>query len=110
MRIDDLGRGGIEQIAAHRGEQLGVPGLIPGIGRKVLPRRELGRIDEDAGHGPLGALAGAAHQRQVPLMQGAHGGDQGDPLALGAPAAHPRSELGHGADGGQVERGHENGI
>ena len=38
------------------GQQGGVLGLVAGIGGQVLMRGELGRIDEYAGHDPVGAL------------------------------------------------------
>ncbi len=106
VRIDDLDRGGIEQVAAHRREQLRIARLVPGIGREILARRELGRIDEEAGDHTAGGLFRPAHQRQVALVQGAHGGDQADPLALDAPAAHAGPELRNGAHDGQLRWGH----
>ncbi len=104
--IDDLDPGRVEQVAADGGEQLRIPRLVSRIGGEVLAGGELGGVHEHAGDDAGGRLLGPAHQRQVPLVQGAHGGHEPDPLAIGAPAAHPRAQLGHGADDGKIEGCH----
>ena len=45
---------------------------------------ELGRIDEDRGDDAVVTFACRAHQREVALVQRAHGGDQADGVAAGA--------------------------
>src|ERR1044071_5893627 len=62
------------------------------IRREVLAWTELHRVDEDRHDNALAALLGVAHQREMPLVQVAHGRHEHDaaiPAALvGAPAAH----------------------
>src|SRR3990167_655774 len=72
--------------------------LLTRIGAEILMRRELGRIDEDAGDGSPGESVGAAHQRQVSVMQGAHGWDKSHRLAGAAPCVNPRAQRLYCAD------------
>ena len=73
--------GRVEQVAAGAGQQGGVAGLVAGIGLEILGRRELGRVDEEAGHHPVGLRLAQAHQRQVSVVQGAHGRHERHALA-----------------------------
>jgi hypothetical protein len=57
---------------------------------------ELQRIHEDRHHDDIGDLGGALHERQVPRVQGAHGGDEGDNRAC----TSPPTGAGGGGDGG----------
>src|SRR5690606_15414726 len=59
---------------------------------EVFAVTELERVDEDRYHDGVGDAGGAAHEGEVAVVQGAHGGDEGD----GARILHPRP---HGADG-----------
>jgi hypothetical protein len=52
------GGGRVEQVAALGRQQGGVAGLVARIGGEVLVRRELGRVDEQAGHNAFSSLAG----------------------------------------------------
>src|SRR5204862_1365735 len=62
---------------------------------EVFRRPELGRVDEQRDHQRGVLPAGSADQRQMPLVEGAHGGYQADgPWRLAARLA----QLGHGAD------------
>ena len=67
---------------------------------------ELGRVDEDRDHGPVAAGQGLAHQRQMAVVQGAHGRHEADREPGGAPGADLRPQLGHAAgDGGLAHSG-----
>ncbi len=107
LGIDDLDWRGVEQVAADRGEQLRIPGLVPGIGGEVLPGSKLGGVHEHAGDDPGRRFLGPTNERQMALVQGAHGGHEPDALARGAPAAHPCAQFGHGANHGKVEGRHD---
>ena len=51
-------------------------------------RRELGRIDEDRDDHPVGMFAGEMHQRQMPVMQSAHGRNERDAITFSSPQLH----------------------
>ena len=63
-----------------------------GIGREILGRRELRRVDEDRHDDPVGATAGAPHQRQMAVVQRAHGRDQRDLLTGVTPARNAAAQ------------------
>src|SRR5690606_15363995 len=48
------------------------------VAAEVLALTELQAVDEDAGDDRVGVLARFVHQRDVALVQVAHGGDEGD--------------------------------
>ena len=87
----DLGRE--QQVHAAPGGGGAVGLQIARVASQVLGGTELERIDEEAHHHPVGPAASLVHQGEMPLVQGAHGGDQGDPLAGGAPPADPVAQL-----------------
>ncbi len=67
-----------DEGAAFLLQQLGVGRLPPGVGGKVLMRRELGRIDEDRGDDVARPAPPFRDQRHVAGMERAHGRDEGD--------------------------------
>ena len=70
--------GRVEQVAARAREQRGIAGFVARVAFEVLVRRELARIDEQAGDDETAALLRRADQREVPLVQRAHGRNQAD--------------------------------
>ena len=74
-------------------------GLVARVGVEVLGRAELGRVDEQRHHDDVAVLAGAAQQRQVALVEGAHRGDEPDAAARAALGRERLAQLGDGADG-----------
>jgi hypothetical protein len=62
--------------------QLPVGLRIAGIFRKIFPRPELRRIDEEAHHREIGFGFRNVDQAQMALVQSPHGRNEGDPLAL----------------------------
>ena len=84
-------------MAAFR-RQLGeIAGLIARIAGEILVRGELARVDEDRHERAVGQLAGAAHQRQMPGVQGAHGGNERDLEAVVAPLGNHAAQIGDAA-------------
>ena len=77
--VDLAGGRGQHDVDALDGAdgQVGLQG--PGVGVEVLPRAELQGVDEDGDDDVVGVLTGEADQRDVTLVQGAHGHDHGDP-------------------------------
>ena len=69
------------------------------IGRKVLIRSELGGVDEDAHHDPLGQFLSQFHQAEVTGVEAAHGGHKGHRLMSGAPAGNGLAYPGRCGDG-----------
>ncbi len=64
------------------------------IGVKVFMRQELQAVDEDAGHRDVAQRFGLANQRQMAVMQVAHGGHKSGVLELRQMLA----QLGDGVD------------
>jgi hypothetical protein len=91
-------RRGEHHGAAGAGQKLGVAGLLTRIGAQILVGRELGRVDEDAGHDPVRAASGLGDQGQVTIVQGAHGGNQTDRQTLLSPVPDNGAQFAHGAD------------
>jgi hypothetical protein len=63
---------------------------------------ELGGIDEDRDDDPVGLAPSQPHQRQMAVMQRAHGRHQRDRLAGGAIAAEPATQRRHIASDGNA--------
>ncbi len=59
---------------------LRIPLQVAGVGVEILAGAELGRVHEDRHHDEAGQLPGPVHQRQVALVQRAHGRDEPDGL------------------------------
>jgi hypothetical protein len=74
--IDLLHGGSPDRVDAESSTELEVSRLIARIGREVLTRCELRRVDEDRDEQPWHVATGPPDQRGVPLMEGAHRGDQ----------------------------------
>ncbi len=87
----------IEQVDAGLGDKRCVGRLVARIGVEILVGPELGGIDEQADHHPVGRRAGRRHQRAMALVQRPHGRHQGDALAGGAPSGDLGAQLGHRA-------------
>ena len=68
------------------------------IGRVILARSELQRIDEDTCHHAIAAITRRGEQAHVASVQIAHGRHEGDAQAGAAPLQHLRA---HGIDRGQ---------
>ena len=85
------GRGlrGVEHVHARFPGQGRVPLQVPGIARQVLVGAELRRVDEEADHQPVAAGLAVLHQAQVPPVEKAHGGHQGDFQPWLAPLGGP---------------------
>ena len=83
-RIDLLDRGSEQDVHPELGGERGVALLVPGVGAEVLSRPELRRVHEERDDHGGAVLAGATHQRQVTLVEGAHRRRQADQAA----AAH----------------------
>ena len=79
-----------------------VPREIPRIARQILLRPELKRVHEDAQDHHLRPAACLVHQRQVTLVEIAHGGYQADAAPGGALGPGPGAEFGNG---GELEHG-----
>ena len=84
----DIGRIRREhQIGARGTDQGRIGGLLARVGRKILARAELLRIDEQADDHAVGRPVGGFDQRQVPAMDRPHGWNQPDRKAARAPCA-----------------------
>jgi len=71
---------------------------------KVLVFPELGGIDENAYHNPVTKLSPFSHQRQVPFMEKAHGGDQADGFIYFPGRLDPIPDSGDGAENFQLSK------
>ena len=67
------------------------------MAKQVLVRRELGRIDEHAGCDRVAAPPRLGNQRQMPFVQGAHGGNEPDAFSRVTQAGDLHPQVGHGA-------------
>ena len=99
--------GGVEAGRIHDGlrrQEHGVGARLPqqpevgvevaGVALQVLLGAELQRIEEDRDQRAVGFGAGTAQQRQVAVVQRAHGGDESDAAGLGTtPAARRRDRF-----------------
>lgn len=80
-------------VQPGQGGHVGVPG--DGVGCQVLLDAELGRVHVDAHDDVVVLAGGGADEREVALVQGAHGGHEAD----GAVVGHVRpAPLPHGID------------
>jgi hypothetical protein len=75
-----------------------------GVAVQILGGPELQRVHEDRGDQVLGALAGLAQQAGVPLMQRAHGHDDGHSAGEAAPRG--RQLVAFGGDDHALPLGH----
>ena len=95
-RVHDLDVRCEQQMASRAGQQLAIPRLLPGIGAEIFACGELGRVDEDAGDHPVGPVNGLAHQRQMALVQRAHGRNKADRETFPTPAGDRFTQGRHG--------------
>ena len=75
-RVHLGGRRGEHQVDPLSTELIEVAVHVAWVGGQVLVLGKLGRIDEYAGRGNGIVRAGAPHQRQVPLVEKTHGGNE----------------------------------
>ena len=94
-RVHRLDGGHEQRIDAAGGGERAIARQIPGIARQILVGPELKRIHEDAHDHRVGPPPGLVHQREVSLVQIAHGGNEADPAAGGALTPGPRPEVGN---------------
>ena len=87
-------RGGKQQVCALAFDQRSVPRFIARVGREIFMRTKLSGVDEQGDDRPITRRECRLHQRQMPLMQRAHGGHQADAQAFGPPAAHVGAQVG----------------
>lgn len=79
----------IDRVHPHLGAapDIGLEG--PRVPRQILRAVELQRVDEDRHDDHIGLLAGGGHELQMAVVQGSHGGDQGDRRTLGPMPMRP---------------------
>ena len=65
-----------------------IPRDIPRVGLEILVRAELRRVDEDAQDHTVGTPGRLIDQREVAIMQKAHGRHQAEAQAFAAPGAN----------------------
>ena len=82
------GRGEDDVDAVLAGE-LEVASLVSRVAVQVGGLTELGGIDEEAQHDRVAPVARRGEQREVPRVEGAHGGHQADRTAPSGPRARP---------------------
>src|SRR5262249_20770393 len=81
--VELLPRGDEEDVHTRFFSQPRVALLVARVGRDVLVRGKLGRIDEEACNDPVVVLPRRAEERQVPLVEGPHRRDQADLSSVG---------------------------
>ncbi len=89
-----------DEVGAGLAELVDVAGLVARIGAEVLARAELGRVYEDRDDDSVGGSPGKLDQRQMAVMQRAHGRHERHRLAGLAPFGEMPAELGQGPGGG----------
>ncbi len=98
-RIDLAHVGGEEHVRPGAGEQRAVALEVTGIAGEVVGAIELRRVHEDRRDDAIGVTAGELDQRQVPLVQRAHGRHERDAQAVAAAhLAAPRLHRAHLVD------------
>ena len=85
LRIHDLRGRGEHHIDPGRFQRSAILLQSARVVGKILGLVELHRVDEDADHHLLGVAVRLFHQRQVALMQIAHGGHECDGTPFTAP-------------------------
>jgi hypothetical protein len=83
-----------QQVAAGRDQAGAILLRRARIARVVLVRAELGRIDEAADHDARGMAPCDPDQREVALVQVAHGRHEGDALVAQAPGMQRSAQVG----------------
>ena len=77
-RVDFLGSGEKQRADALALAEARIARIVARILLEVARRVELDRVDEDRDHDRVGAPPRIAHQREMPVVQRAHGRHQGD--------------------------------
>ncbi len=95
----DFGDRRREQHIQSGGFQLaGILGQRARIAGEVLVGAELGRVDENAGDGARGLLAGAFDQMDVATVQVPHGGHESHSFSRLPPGGDLSAQFGDGVD------------
>ena len=71
--------------------------LLARVAGEVFLRRELGRVDEDGNHRPLGLRLGRFHQRDMASVQCTHGRHEADLFTGAVPVPHNGAQRRKGA-------------
>ena len=99
QRIDLLDGRGEEQVdAGLLGKQL-VALEVARVAGQVLGGPKLRRVDEQARHSHVALLVAGPKERQVALVEGAHGGDESDRPARPTRSVELGAQRGDRADG-----------
>jgi hypothetical protein len=87
-----------QQIAARLHQPRVIGFRRARITREILARPELRRVDEAADHDALRMPSRNLHQREMSVVEIAHGGHEGDALARQSPGAHGLAQVGDAFD------------
>ena len=98
-RVEQACVGQIERVRALAREKRGIPLLSPGVPREVLSRPELQRVDEDRDNHETALPSRRAHQRQMPLVERSHRGNETDGLSDRAGLPNELPQRGKVSDG-----------
>ena len=80
--VHDLRGGGKHHVHTLRSQLLDIGIQGAGVGVEVFARPELERVHKNADHhSRVRYLLGVANEGEVPFMQGAHSGDEGNVLS-----------------------------
>src|SRR5690606_7750444 len=101
-RVDFLGTRRIEEVDPQSLELGGIFFLAAGIGGQIRSVVELFRVDEERDDDALGAFKRGAHEAQMPLVKGPHGGNHRNTGTFLAPGRHPGAELRPAAHDGET--------
>jgi hypothetical protein len=89
-----------QEIGTRRFQPRAIGRLVARIGGEILVGAELCRIDEERDDDAPAIGLGLSHERQMTVMQGAHGWHQADAVAGAAPGRDLLTQLGHAAERG----------
>jgi len=103
VRVDFLDIRGEQQVTTCADQLFLIGDQGAWVFVEVFVGAELQRVDEDAGDHEISALGGFFHESDVPGVQVAHGGYQGDTLALAAGTADGGAQFAQALDGDHAE-------
>ena len=98
-RVDLGGRRREQDVGAGVRGQAGVALLVARVGAEVGGVLELGRVDEQRHDDDVARRARLRHEREVPVVQGAHGRHEPDAAAVAARGRKRGAQVGDGAQG-----------
>ena len=93
LGIDRLSGGANRRSPPAEAISSASPRLVARIGGVILARRELFRVDEQARDHPVRCRRRFPDQRQMAVVDGAHGGHQPDREPVGVPAGDPAPDV-----------------